>query len=120
MKLIIQLSIICGICWISLCIESALPIAIPASIIGMVLLLALLILRVIKLEWVQEFANVLLGNLSFFFVPAVVSIVKYLDILKNSFLALITICVVTMFVTFAAAVCAVRLTLRWQERGKGL
>lgn len=117
-KLIIQVGIVFGICWISLFIESILPFAIPASIIGMILLLVLLVLRLVKVEWVRELSDFLLENLPFFFVPAVVSIVKYLDILRNSWLALIVICVVTMFITFAATAWAVRLTLCWMERRK--
>ena len=43
MKLLTQIGIIFGICWISTCIERVLPFTLPASIIGMLLLLALLI-----------------------------------------------------------------------------
>ena len=118
MKLIIQVGIVFGICSISLVIESSLPFAIPASIIGMILLLVLLVLRLVKVEWVRELSDFLLENLPFFFVPAVVSIVIYLDILRNCWLALIVICVVTMFITFAATAWAVRLALCWMERRK--
>jgi len=118
MKLIAQAGVVCAICWISLCIEQVLPFAMPASIIGMLLLLLLLTLRLVKLDWVQDLADVLLGNLQFLFVPALVSIVQYLDVLRESWAAIVIVCVVTTFVTFAAAVWAVRLTLRWMERSR--
>ena len=112
MKLLTQIGIIFGICWLSQCVESALPFALPASIIGMVVLLALLALRVIKMEHIQEKSDFLLGNLPFFFVPAVVSIVKYTDVLRSNLAALVTVCVVSMVITFGATVLTVRLTIR--------
>ena len=118
MKMIAQAGVVCAICWVSLCIESVLPFAMPASIIGMLLLLCLLMLRLVKLEWVQELADLMLGNLQFLFVPALVSIIQYLDVLRQNGAAIIVICVVTTFITFAATVAAVRLTLRWMERSQ--
>ena len=112
LKLLTQIGIIFGICWISQCIEQALPFTMPASIIGMVLLLALLVLRVVKTEHIQVKSDFLLANLPFFFVPAVVSIMKYTDVLRNNLAALVVICVVSMVITFAATVLAVRLTIR--------
>ena len=112
LKLLTQIGIIFGICWISQCIEQALPFTMPASIIGMVLLLALLVLRVVKTEHIQEKSDFLLANLPCFFVPAVVSIMKYTDVLRNNLVALVVICVVSMVITFAATVLAVRLTIR--------
>ena len=116
MRLIAQAGLVFAICWISLCIERILPFSMPASIIGMLLLLLLLALRLIKVEWVDELADLLLGNLQFFFVPALVSIVQYLDLLRKSWVPIVVICIATTFVTFAATVWAVRLTLRWLER----
>ena len=116
MKLIAQAGLVFAICWVSLAIEQVLPFAMPASIIGMLLLLLLMLLRLVKVEWVCELADLLLGNLQFFFVPALVSIVQYLDVLRQSWVPLVVICVVTTIVTFAATVWAVRLTLRWMER----
>jgi len=63
LKLLTQIGIIFGICWISTCIERVLPFTLPASIIGMLLLLALLLARVIKTEHIREKSDYLLGNL---------------------------------------------------------
>ena len=116
MKLLTQIGIIFGICWISTCIERVLPFTLPASIIGMLLLLALLLARVIKTEHIREKSDYLLGNLPFFFIPASVSI--YADVLRENLLALVVVCAVSLIATFAATVGAVRLTCRLLERGK--
>ena len=109
LKLLTQIGIIFGICWISTCIERVLPFTLPASIIGMLLLLALLLARVIKTEHIREKSDYLLGNLPFFFIP---------DVLRENLLALVVVCAVSLIATFAATVGAVRLTCRLLERGK--
>ena len=118
MKLLGQFGIIFGICWISECIASVLPFALPSSIIGMILLLVLLGLRVVRTEHIREKSDFLLGNLPFFFIPAAVSIMNYVDVLKGSLGALLVICTVSMVLTFAATVWSVRLTCYLMKRGK--
>ena len=111
LKLLTQIGIIFGICWISTCIERVLPFTLPASIIGMLLLTACL-------QHIREKSDYLLGNLPFFFIPASVSIINYADVLRENLLALVVVCAVSLIATFAATVGAVRLTCRLLERGK--
>ena len=85
MKLLTQIGIIFGICWISACIEQVLPFTLPASIIGMLLLTLFLKLGWIKLEWVQGLSNFLVANLGFFFVPPGVALMLYFDIIAAEF-----------------------------------
>jgi putative effector of murein hydrolase LrgA (UPF0299 family) len=70
LKILLQIGVVFGIYWVSQGIEAVLPVPFPASVISLILLLALLLLRVIKIEQIQEKADFLLGNLNFFFVPA--------------------------------------------------
>ena len=118
LKILTQIGIIFGICWVSQCIERVLPFTMPASIIGMLLLLALLGLRIVKTEHIREKSDFLLENLPFFFVPAVVSVMNYVDVLRSNLLALAAVCFLSMAVTFAATVLAVRLTNRLMKGGK--
>ena len=55
----------------------------PANIVGMLLLLALLALRVMPLRWVKAGGSWLLAEMLLFFVPAVVAVVNYGDLLKT-------------------------------------
>ena len=111
MKIILQVALLFGICWLSQCVEAVLPFSLPASIIGMAALLVLLGVGVIRTEHIQEKSD-------FLFVPAVVSIMNYTDVLRSNLVALVVICLVSAVVTFAVTVWAVRLTIRWMERGK--
>lgn len=116
MKILGQIGIVFGVCWLSQCIEQALPFSFPASVIGLILLLILLLLKVIRVEHIQEKSDFLLGNLPFFFLPAVVSIMNYADIIWENAAAFITVCTVSMILTYGATVWAVKLTVKWMNR----
>lgn len=117
LKILTQVGIIFGICWVSVWIEKLLPFVFPASIIGMLLLLVLLLTGVVKTEHIREKSDYLLANLPFFFIPAAVSIINYLDVLKSNLAALAVVCMVPTFLVFGATAGAVRLTCRLMERG---
>jgi len=73
-------------------------ITIPSSIIGMLLLAALLQMKVIKLEWVKGMSDFLISNLGFFFVPPGVALMLYFDIIKAEFLPIAVATVVSTIV----------------------
>ncbi|ANR79748.1 murein hydrolase regulator LrgA [Kosakonia sacchari] len=53
----------------------------PANLVGMILLLGLILCRVIPLSWVRAGAHWLLAEMLLFFVPAVVAVVNYAQLL---------------------------------------
>ena len=119
MKIIKQICIILGICWISMLIEYILPFAFSASIIGMLVMLAALLLRILRVEQVEEVADFLLQNMAFLFVPAGVSIMNYGAILRENAWQIFVICFVTTIVVFGVTSIAMRLTMKlMQRRGK--
>ncbi|MFD1802098.1 CidA/LrgA family protein [Mixta tenebrionis] len=61
---------------------SWLHLPLPANIVGMLLMLALIMLRIVPLQWVKAGGNWLLAEMLLFFVPAVVAVVNYGDLLK--------------------------------------
>lgn len=103
MKTLKQIGLISAILLISQMIQQIFHLPIPGTVLGMLLLLALLIFKVVKLGWVENGANVLLDHLSFLFVPSGVAVIKILDIFKGKimilliviFTATITVMVVT-------------------------
>lgn len=54
----------------------------PANIVGMLLLLALIVTRVVPLNWVKAGSRWLLAEMLLFFIPAVVAVVNYGDLLR--------------------------------------
>ena len=112
MKIIKQIGIVMGLCWISLVMEKLLPFSFPASVVGMILLLICLFTGILKLEHIREKSDFLLSNMAFFFIPAGVSMINYLDILIENLVPILVISVVSTFITFIAAALSIRLTLK--------
>lgn len=76
----------------------------PANIVGMLLLLALMLLRVVKLRWVSAGSRWLLAEMLLFFVPAVVAVVNYIDLLKaEGWRILLVIAISTLLVLASTA-----------------
>lgn len=119
MKIIKQFGIIFSLCWIATVIEGLLPIAFPASVIAMLLMLLCLMTGVLKIDHIREKSDFLLANMAFFFIPAGVNVINYLDILKANWLPLLLICVITTVITFAATAYSIRLTIWLLGRRKG-
>ena len=119
MKIIRQFGIIFTICWLGTAAEHLLPFAFPASVIAMLLLLICLLAGILKVEHIREKSNFLLANMAFFFIPAGVNVINYLDILKASWLPLLVICLVTTVIPFAAPAFSIRLTVYLLRRKGG-
>lgn len=94
MKLLKELAIYFGITFISEIIAKLLPINIPPSIIGIVILFVLLELKVLKTEDVEMTGDYLIKIMPILFVPAGVGLIKYLDVLK--FVAVPMVFVITL------------------------
>ena len=108
MKILLQVALVFGIYWVSQGIEAVLPVAFPASVISLLLLLVLLLTGIVKMDHVREKSDFLLGNLGFFFIPVSVSIINYVDLIWQNAAAFLTVCVVSMVLTYGATVWAVR------------
>ena len=116
LKILMQIALIFGLFWVCQGIETVLPFPLPASVLSLLLLLVLLCCRVVKERHVREVSDFLLGNLGFFFVPAAVGIIQYVDTIRAHAAAFLTVCAVSTVLTFAATVTVVRLTGRLMER----
>ncbi len=119
MKIINQIGIIFAICWVSQIIERLLPFSFPASVIGMLLLFLLLLTKTLRVEHIREKSDFLLSNMAFFFIPAGVNMINYLDILRDNAVSLLVICFVTTILTFAVTAYTIKGTLALMNRRKG-
>ena len=116
MKLIKQIGIVFGICWLSQCIEHILPISFPASVIGLIVMLVLLTVKALRVEHIQDLSDFLLGNLPFLFVPATTGIMNYVDVIWDNLIPFLTACVVSMIVTYGVTVWTVKLTMKLMKK----
>lgn len=74
----------------------------PSSIIGMLLLTTCLHFKIIKLEWVKPLADILVGNMAFFFVPPGVALMCYFDIIAAQFWPILIATVLSTVLVIAA------------------
>ncbi|PKI15198.1 murein hydrolase transporter LrgA [Staphylococcus shinii] len=90
-----QALVIAIIMLISNIIESFMPIPMPASVIGLVLLFIALCTGIIKLGQVEKVGTTLTNNIGFLFVPAGVSVINSLGILSTSPILIILLIIIS-------------------------
>ncbi|HEK5102613.1 TPA: CidA/LrgA family protein, partial [Clostridioides difficile] len=91
MKVFNQLVIILSIWVIGEYISSFIQgiILIPGSIVGMLLLFLLLQFKVLDLSSIENVSGFFLDNMAIFFIPAGVSLIKSLDLIRENVLVLL-------------------------------
>lgn len=99
MKLFREVLIIFGISYIGDCLQKLFHLPLPGSLIGMMLLLLCLQFRIIKIHQVETVSDFLLGHLPFFFIPAGVSLLSYVNIIQDVWFPLLVVCFVTTILT---------------------
>ncbi len=77
LMILFQIGVITVFTWIGKYIVSLLHVPIPGSIIGMILLFFGLHSGLIKLNWVQAGATLIISEMMLFFIPAVVGFMQY-------------------------------------------
>ncbi|MBE6071426.1 MAG: CidA/LrgA family protein [Clostridium butyricum] len=95
MKLFREALIILGIYLLGEFISLILNIPIPGNILGMLILFILLCSKVVKLEDVENVSDFLLSHLAFFFIPAGVGLMASVDIIKSTWVQILTVCMST-------------------------
>lgn len=99
MKYVFQFGLILAITFAAEMIYRYLPLPIPASIYGLVIMLFLLVTGIIRLDWVKESARYLILIMPLMFIPAGAKLVTMGDmILSVLFPVLITVFVTTIIV----------------------
>ncbi len=74
---------------------------VPGNVVGMVLLLVFLLTGTVKVEWVEDAADLLLSHLALFFVPAGVGVMVYFDLIAAQWLPICLSMVLSTFVVMA-------------------
>ncbi|ARK26044.1 hypothetical protein SporoP37_16085 [Sporosarcina sp. P37] len=80
-----------------------LSIPLPGSIIGLLLLWALLAAKIVPLRWVEKGAYVFLSTLPLYLIPATVGVMDYGHVFAGKGSLLIVITIISTFITMAAA-----------------
>jgi holin-like protein len=109
MTILKQLGIIFAFSYAGEIAARFIPVALPASVIGMILMLAALGLRILAPERIGTTADFLSANMAFFFLPAVVTVLRNFETVRPVVWLLLFICCLSSGATFTATYAVVRL-----------
>ncbi|MBP9624248.1 MAG: CidA/LrgA family protein, partial [Veillonella sp.] len=87
-----------------------LDLPLPGTLVGMILLFALLMTGVVKLEWFEQGAAVLIGELLLFFIPSAIGIIQYTSLFGSTGAMLLGV-IVTSIVTLLVSVVIITLSV---------
>ena len=119
MKLFREAIIIFGIYLIGDLISKFLKLPIPVNILWMIILLILLCTKVIKIEQIETISNFILDHLAFFFIPAGVGLMSSIGIIKDTWIKLIIVCIVTTIIVIGSTGTIVQFVSRKISKSKG-
>lgn len=98
MKYIIQIGIISGISFVAEILHVLLPLPVPASVYGLLMLLIMLLTGIVKEEHIKDTADFLLSIMPLFFVPAAVALITSVESMKGNIWKLLIMCLVSTIV----------------------
>lgn len=99
-------------------ITSLLPITIPGSIIGMLILFVLLALQVIPAQWVNPGCYLLIRYMALLFVPIGVGVMQYFTLLREQFGPIIVSCTVSTLLVLVVVGWSSHLVHGERKKGK--
>lgn len=116
MKYLKQFLIILAISFLGEVLHMLLPLPIPASIYGILILFILLETRLLPLRLVKEAGDFLIEIMPVMFLPAAVGIMDSWEMIEPSLLAYLTVTVVSTVLVMAASGLVTQAALRFFER----
>ncbi len=82
-------------------ISETFSIPVAGSVIGMLLLTASFMLKIVKVENVKAASNILIENMSILYVPSAVGIILYFDLISSNVLPIVFSSFITTFFVLA-------------------
>ena len=117
MKWIKQFGIILAVSFIGELLGNWIPLPIPASIYGIILLFLCLKLHLIPFDAVHETGDFLIEIMPLMFIPAAVGLLESWDIIRPPWIQYISIPVSTTFIVMVAAGLVTQAVIRRTKKG---
>ena len=121
MKYIYQFAIILLVSALGELLKYFIPLPIPASIYGLVLMLIALMTRIIKLEKIEATADFLLDIMTIVFIPGGVGLITAWEPIKAMLVPAMVIIIVTsvLMIGVTGSVTQIMIHLKSKKEGKG-
>ncbi|HDC6167417.1 antiholin-like murein hydrolase modulator LrgA [Staphylococcus aureus] len=114
-----QVIVIALVLFVSKIIESFMPIPMPASVIGLVLLFVLLCIGAVKLGEVEKVGTTLTNNIGLLFVPAGISVVNSLGVISQAPFLIIGLIIVSTILLLICTGYVTQIIMKVTSRSKG-
>jgi len=118
LKYVMQFALILAVSFVGEILNFLIPLPIPASIYGIIILFLCLEFKIIKLSWVKDVGTFLIAAMPVMFIPAGVGLMASWNILRPSIVAYAVITLVTTVVVMAASGLATQLVIKQRNRGE--
>lgn len=104
-KIVFQVFILLGSAMLGNEITQVFHLPVPGSMVGILLIFLLLETKILRLEWLEAGANILIAELILFFIPSAVGVIQYRQIMLDNgvrfglviFLSTVTVMMCTGF-----------------------
>ena len=116
MGIMAQIGIVLAVCLVGEGIAALLPIPFPASVISMLVLLALLMAGIVKPRHIDRVCRFLVANMAFFFVAPCAGIIEHVESLLACLLPFLCVAILTTPLVYAATAWSIQLMLRVRRR----
>ena len=116
-KLLHGLAILLALQWLSTAIISFLGIPFPPPLLGMLILSALLCTGVIKENYIEDICTALIDKMALLFLPAGVSMILYLDVIKAELLPISLTIILSSVIILCSTALVLEMLLRKKEKG---
>ncbi|MDD3164548.1 MAG: CidA/LrgA family protein [Oscillospiraceae bacterium] len=114
-----QFSVILTISMLGEILHAVLPLPVPTSIYGMLLMLLALCTHVVRMEWIKDASDFLLKIMPVMFLPSAARFAAFWPQIQALLVPLTVISVGVTLVTFAATGWTAQLMIWMDRKGKG-
>ena len=116
-KLLQGLSILLALQWLSTEVIAFLGIPFPPPLLGMLILTALLCTGAIKENYIEDICTALIDKMALLFLPAGVSMILYLDVIKAELLPISLTVILSSVIILCSTALVLEMLLRKKEKG---
>ena len=116
-KLLQGLSILLAVQWLSTEVIAFLGIPCPPPLLGMLILTALLCTGAIKENYIEDICTALIDKMALLFLPAGVSMILYLDVIKAELLPISLTVILSSVIILCSTALVLEMLLRKKEKG---
>ena len=117
MKFMKQFGIILAVTFLGEALKYVIPLSIPASIYGLVLMLLALCTGILKLDQVKEAATFLIEIMPLMFIPAAVGLLETWDVIAPAWLEYVAVTVLSTWIVMIISGKVTQSVIRHRKKG---